>query len=234
MRKTITLNKKTIIHPSNFKNNPKKTINSRSPLIHSEFVEIEKIWKDETVYIIGGGPSLINFDWNNLKGKRVIAVNRAFQVLPDADVLYWTDSRFYKWYKSEIDMFNGVKYTCRTSNLYNNNVRIVYPSSKVFDLRSKFISNANNSGYAAINLAYKLGAKKVYLLGYDMNIPGNKTHWHDGYDVKHNKNVYSNMMKHFISLSNEIKNIDFEIINANPLSRMNCFPKCTLKEALDN
>ena len=35
---------------------------------------------------------------------------------PNADVLYWTDSRFYTWYKNEVDNYN--KFTIYLKNQY--------------------------------------------------------------------------------------------------------------------
>ena len=44
--------------------------------------------------IVAGGPSLAGFDWRRLDGERVIAINRACEVLPHADVLWWSDAGF--------------------------------------------------------------------------------------------------------------------------------------------
>ena len=38
---------------------------------------------NDSVFIVGGGPSLKNFDFNFLKGKDVIAVNKAVFGVPD-------------------------------------------------------------------------------------------------------------------------------------------------------
>ena len=51
---------------------------------------IQPIWRGETCFIIGGGPSLADMDWNRLAGKRTIAINKALLSYPNADVLYWT------------------------------------------------------------------------------------------------------------------------------------------------
>lgn len=41
----------------------------------------------------------------------------------------------------------------------------------------KKIHTHRNSGGAAINVAYHLGAKRILLLGYDMKTQGDKRHW---------------------------------------------------------
>lgn len=195
----------------------------------------EKIWNNGTVYIVGGGPSLNGFDWNLLKGKKVIAINRAFEVLPEADVLYWTDSRFWKWYHNEIRDFKGLKFTCRPfSQLENDIILLKAINRKPLELEPGNISHGNNSGYGAINLAVKLGATKIYLLGYDMSSAGPQTHWHDGYDVKHNHQIYSRMMKSFENLVPALKENSIRVFNANPDSKLEAFNKCSIKSAIQD
>mgnify|MGYP000049866842 CR=1 FL=1 len=54
-------------------------------------MEIESNYEDEACYIVGGGPSLIDFDWTLLDDKFTIALNNAHLVLPEADIIYCTD-----------------------------------------------------------------------------------------------------------------------------------------------
>ena len=56
----------------------------------------QNMWKNRTVYIVGGGPSLKDFDWSLLNDKRVIAINRAYEKLPRAQVVFWMDDLFFK------------------------------------------------------------------------------------------------------------------------------------------
>jgi hypothetical protein len=87
--------------------------NQNIPIGHvpAKISKVSEIWKGETVYIIGGGPSLKDFKWEWLIGKITIAVNKAFYSYPNADILYWTDGRFYNWIKDDINKFKGTKYT---------------------------------------------------------------------------------------------------------------------------
>lgn len=203
--------------------------------IDHKYSETKKIWNNETVYIIGGGPSLRGFNWNKLKGKKVIAINRAFQVIPWADVMYWTDSRFYRWYSEEIASFKGLKYTCRPFNGKPSDVVLLKSSSVMkIEMRPSYISHGNNSGFGAINLAVKLGASKIYLLGYDMKSNPKDTHWHDGYSVTHNHNIYKKMIKYFETLPSDLKKLNIEVFNANPRSELHCFRKCSLSDALND
>lgn len=220
--------KKNVVKKRRSSSQPKATNNS-------ETGETKQIWNDEVVYIIGGGPSLKHFDWSRLEGKKVIAINRAFEVLPNADVLYWTDSRFYKWYRKEINKFPGLKITCRSFHDKPSDVVLLKANNAIkMDIRPGFISHGNNSGYGAINLAVKLGAKKIYLLGYDMKSNTNDSHWHSGYSSKHNHNIYIKMMKHFDSVPEQLKKLNITCFNANIKSELTTFRKCTVDDAISD
>jgi hypothetical protein len=197
------------------------------------FTSIEPLWKSETAYLIGGGPSLKGIDWNQLRGKRTIAINRAFQVLPWADVLYWTDAQFYKWYKREIDAFQGMKVTCRPVDILKKDIKLLKGIRDFgLDLRPQYICDGNNSGYGALNLAVKLGAARIYLLGYDLHSQPGQTHWHNGYIRSHNHTIYKKLMKYFESSVPILGKLNIEVWNANPGSHLQCFRKCTLADAL--
>ena len=217
----------------------KQVIKNRVPASNNKTQKSRKyssvipLWKDETVYIVGGGPSLKDFDWKRLKGKKVIAINRAFQVLPDADVLYWTDSRFWKWYNQEIKQFKGFKYTCRPYSPEQQDVILLKAiNTKPLSLDLAHISHGNNSGYGAINLAVLLGAKKIYLLGYDMASKDANTHWHDGYSTKHNHTIYVKMMAAFNKIAPELAKNNITVYNANVKSQLTVFEKCSIETAL--
>ena len=100
------------------------------------------------------------------------------------------------------------------------------------DLRLDSICHGNNSGYGAINLAVKLGASKIYLLGYDMQSNAKDTHWHSGYESRHNHNIYQKMVKYFENLPSELEKHHVEVYNANPNSTLNVFKKCSIEDAI--
>ena len=52
-------------------------------------------WKGQRCFIVGGGESLKGFDFSFLHGEKVIAVNRAYEDVPDADIWYAMDIRMY-------------------------------------------------------------------------------------------------------------------------------------------
>mgnify|MGYP002682074433 CR=1 FL=1 len=75
-------------------------------------------WKGQRCFIVGGGPSLKGFDFGRLRGERVIAINRAFEACPTADIMFAMDPRLYDWITSgqlgdearaRFDSFAGIK-----------------------------------------------------------------------------------------------------------------------------
>lgn len=197
--------------------------------------KIEPIFKDKVIYLIGGGPSLKDFDFSLLKNKVKIAINKAFLFVPDADVLYWTDFRFYKWYEKDINNFKGIKVTNKNKPLRDDVINLKDTGRSGLDLDKSSIRHGNNSGFAAINLAIHFGAKKIILLGYDMESAGTATHWHDGYKkINHNHKIYQkSMVPYFSTLVEPLQELGVQVWNANPKSQLGTFPKCNLIEAIN-
>lgn len=223
--KTVVLNKSRIQTKNGRKTTIKKDI---------KFTRVEPIFKNETIYLIGGGPSLKNFDWIRLSGKKTIAINKAFLHHQTADVMYWTDTRFYTWHKHEIDSFKGLKYTIR-KGLYEDDIMLLKRGAKHgLSKANDTLAHGNNSGYAAINLAYHLGAKNIVLLGYDMGNVGKESHFHDGYPTKATSNeVYTNQfLPGFNSLKVGLDKTKVNVFNACPTSRLTVFPIISIDKAL--
>ena len=150
-----------------------------------KFSTVPKLFPGETIYIIGGGPSLKNFDFKTLIGKKTIAINKAIVYHPTASILYWTDGRFYTWFKNEVDSYKGLKFTLKPHSQYTHDINVLR-KGKPYGLEDdpQTLSHGFNSGYAAINLSYHLGAKRIVLLGFDMTNDGTQTHFHDGYPTR--------------------------------------------------
>lgn len=193
-------------------------------------------------FLVAGGPSLTGFDWERLRGKYVIAVNRAFEVLPFAQVLYWTDWRFFSWYTKPIlahrarRKITGLRNADREHN-YGPHLgqievwRITGPQG--IDRAAGCLRHGNNAGFAAINLSVHLGAHRIYLLGYDMKATNvGPAHWHDGYPIPTPVRAYANMIGYYPSLVEPLRHMGIEVVNLNPESALECFPKRNIDEVL--
>ena len=145
------------------------------------------------------------------------------------------NSRVYSWYKKDIDKFKGQKYTIKPYGDLYKDIKILKNTGKSgLELDSTAIRHGNNSGYAAMNLAYHLGAKRIVLLGFDMQNIAGKSHFHEGYPTRTTKNeVYGrSMIPLFASIVKPLKEKKIEVINACPNSALKFFKKLPIDKAL--
>ena len=200
--------------------------------------------KDKSLFIVGGGPSLNNFDWTLLEDKNVLVLNRGLEKLPNALALLWNDVKFHKDNEERIKNFPGIKITTtrymKPGSSHPCDCDIVWVKGRNYlsDLRGTIeesphlINQGSNTGYSALNVAYHLGAKTIYLLGYDMKIDKDKTNWHNGYPNQ--ISLTPKMMKTFLMVfqgSNELyKEKDIKIYNVNNNSELTEFETKSLEE----
>jgi hypothetical protein len=59
------------------------------------FWSVPREWPGETVFIVGGGPSVLGQDLEALRGRRVIVINSSVYSVPWADILYFGDWRWW-------------------------------------------------------------------------------------------------------------------------------------------
>ena len=190
----------------------------------------------EPWYIVGGGPSLRGFDWDRLRDRHVIAVNRAYEVLSKADVVYFTDPRFWERHQTNLLDHVGRLVTGASKK------RVDHPRVENWrltglcglDRTPGCLRHGNNSGHAALNLAYHLGAKRIYLLGFDMAYGDGVSHWHGGHPHLHRERVFDKMLPFFEDIAAELEAEGIRVWNANPASRLRAFPFCTFQDALED
>jgi hypothetical protein len=200
---------------------------------YDNYTYIDPIFLGDTIFIVGGGPSLKDFDFELLRDKTVIAVNKAFMSIPFAQVLYWSDTRFYEWFPKEIDAFTGIKVTCRPEPKRSDVINLLNTGKTGLETMSYGLRDGGNSGYAAINLAYHLGAKRIVLLGFDMQNTTKQTHWHDGYVSTADTSVMERiMLPSFETIVEPLEKRKVKVYNASQVSKITCFPKISIEEAL--
>ena len=158
--------------------------------------------KSDTVFIVGGGPSLIGFDFNSLANHDTIVVNKAVEYVPDPtyfvtmdySYLSKTDHWIANYSKQGIStvfvanmtgnltkkegVYVDTKFNMRYTKLGEFNY--VIESKHIIHQKTGFgktigdFAHGDNSGFCAVQLALLLGYEKIYLLGFDMNVGENK------------------------------------------------------------
>ena len=205
-------------------------------------------WAGKPAFVIGGGPSLIGFDWRRLKGQLTIGVNRAFEQF-DPTILFAMDGRFLRWLLqgaygpealAKFKTFPGLKVWLLTHTARLPADVLVVPVLKNYSYSLDNISwrledgiaHGNNSGFAAFNLALCLGANPIYLLGFDFKHraiigPGGerteRSHFHEGHPIKTPPDKTMSYKRPFEKHAAEIKAKGIRVVNLNRASALRAF-----------
>lgn len=196
------------------------------------YAEVPKLCPGGTVVCVGGGPSLTKEDVEYCREKAtVIAINDAYKLAPWAEVLYACDHRWWKWHKG-VPEFQGLKYSLQRQSAQYKGVQILNNTgSDGLEKKTHGLRTGRNSGYQAINLALHLGARRVLLLGYDMQRTGGKSHWFGEHPIRSNSPL-SSFRQHFDGLAKRLPEYGLDVINCSRETALTCFPRMTIHEAL--
>jgi len=212
----------------------------------------------EKVYIIGGGPSLKDFDFSLLADKCTIAVNKSIFHVPNPSYFISVDYTFLR--KVSKGLFHSITakkffvadFSCSFLKEIDKQITDTR-YNMVYDLRDyNFLIRAQrqdgigytfenfrtgrNSGFCALQLAVILGFKRIYLLGVDLNQQG-KTHYHEGYGER-SKTFIPKLDKYYDYFRIALEQLkserpDIQVISCSSRSRLNdTIPYCSVEEAL--
>ena len=201
---------------------------------------IPPIFAGQAVAIIGGGTSLDGFDFSQLDHCPTIALNRAHEFMPNAYVLWWSDSGFFRRNRDAL-LAHGAFHKA-TGNLGYQKDELpatvheyVFTGHSGFDPDTRCLRHGNNSAFAAMHLAVHLGASAIVLFGVDMKHgPGGKTHHHGGHGVVHLEDTMQrHMLPLFPSLVKPLAKRKIAVVNASPNSVLQCWPRCSVAEGVE-
>lgn len=155
-------------------------------------------WDGRRGWVVGGGPSLKEFDWRLLDDEPfVIAVNMAYRDLPNAAAFFTEDLRVIELVHEREDWraFKGEKIFHALDSSYVPTALRLDPTLRIIERRrqDKYwaqsmpegLSYSSNSMVGALNLIDILSARPIYLLGLDCNrrgIGGRERNYHDEYE----------------------------------------------------
>ncbi|HPT36436.1 MAG TPA: hypothetical protein PK309_07900 [Bacillota bacterium] len=196
----------------------------------------EQLWEGADVFIIGGGPSLRSFDWTKLIGRKTIGCNDAFRLGPDVcAACIFGDLRWFNVHRKALQEFPNPVYTNQPSLHDGKGVPWLRTlPRKPKGLHKDALGWGCNTGCSAINLALLLGARRVFLLGFDMQVLDGKTNWHDANISKPTDATYKNYQKGFAAIAKDLP-VVFPgccVYNCGKESRLQVFPKVDLEAAL--
>lgn len=197
-------------------------------------ITVPRLWPGATVVCLGTGPSLTAEDVATCRGRaRRIAINDAYRLAPDADVLYGCDARWWGWHGG-VPGFAGLKYAlARKDTTFPADVQVLANTGESgLELDPSGLRTGRNSGYQAINLAVHLGATRILLLGYDMGqAPGQPSHFF-GEHPTNQALPFALFLNQFPSIVAPLEARGVEVINCSRQTALTCFPRRALAEML--
>jgi len=194
---------------------------------------LRNYFEGDDVFIIGGGPSLYEFDFSRLEGKRVIAINHSYRYCKP-EIVVFLDQKF----KTEcLRDFNHDLYSMPfkiiagpSSGMKNQGNCTVVHMAKKPSKDPAFLHGRSQTGLVAINAALIGNARNIYLMGFDGGFSKGMGHFYSK-DRKHsqdnNENQYSKMNSKY-DVYSEYKNI----YNCNIESKLSAFKKIPIDEIL--
>lgn len=206
----------------------------------------------DNIIIVCTGPSLKDFDFNLLRDKGyIIAVNDAGNYVPFADAWFTLDPWGLTGKQLPSKEFTGQLISAVPEDYglidarsaphrvrINPNVSYLHriPFHTYYDVKTNdYLTwglnedtgsiNTGNSGYGALNLAYHMRPKRIYLFGCDAT----RGYFFD--EAKATRSL-NHLPLIFRSTLPQLEKAGIEVINASPLSKIDCFKKYTLNTAI--
>lgn len=226
----------------------------------------KKLWEGGDVWILGGGPSVTKqfgipsevvqavLDGRSspaayspymkaIHKRHVIGINVAYLIGDWIDMVFFGDNGFFLKHKGPLYKWPGMKVSCANGSKKYPWVKFLSMDgshAQGITTNPKMISWNGNSGAAAITVAANAGAKRIFLLGFDMKLSEtDDQHWHGLYKDPNKapnarkKNLpFMRHLRGFPAIARDARARGIEIYNVCPDSAIEEFPKITLEQAL--
>jgi hypothetical protein len=113
-------------------------------------------------------------------------------------------------------------------------VHCMKPDDRIFMEPKGTVGWGGNSGFHCLNLALQFGAKRIILVGYDMQTNGG-SHWHGDHPKGMNNPTAKNVARwrRAVDAAAKVAKLQgIEVLNCSPVSALQSYPTATLQEAL--
>lgn len=193
---------------------------------------VPRLFPGSTIVCLGSGPSLTKSDVAYCRGRaRVIAIKDAVRLAPWADVLYGCGADPGDWWKRHGDGLAasvGLRYTLDpNASRWATVLRNTGPVGLETDPSG--VRTGKNSGYQAVNIAVHFGARRIVLLGFDLE--GNN-HFCGPHPDSYSRPNYREFAELFDTLVEPLRMLGVEVFNASRSTMLTAFPRVPLEEAL--
>jgi hypothetical protein len=191
----------------------------------------------DTVFVVGGGPSVAGQNIELLRGRKVIAINSSFAVAPFADALFFGDGRWWNLNRRAVlDGFKGQIVTVAEESMGDEEaaprLRLLKKTLEWSDNpEAAFVRRTSVTG--AINWAFHhWPARRFVLLGVDGGPVKGATHHHKPHPWQIPSTWVGDQRRDFEALDVALKARGAEVINASPGSSVPFWPVMSLEDYL--
>lgn len=201
---------------------------------------VPRLFPGSTIVCIGGGPSLTRDDVELTCARApVVAINDAWKLIPHGKtdaILFACDHKWWRWNEG-VPSFTGLKYTLehggRRHRLHWPDVHVLRNTGdRGLELDPSGLRTGRNSGFQAIGIAVHLGASRIILLGYDLQVGAKGEHHWFGMHPDRVRPPLSSFRPYFDTLVKPLRELNIEIVNCSRRSALTCFPTMSLEDAL--
>lgn len=194
-------------------------------------------WTGEDAFLIGGGASLRGFPFKRLEGHHVIGCNDAFRLGASiCPICHFSDAAWWQKSKHDLLAYGGVMISSAPSIKNIKEQRFYHVHREKHGLHDGDRIGWNYStGAAAINLALLFGARRVFLLGFDLQLVNSQSHWHRCHKKVTKESSFVRFMRGFDDVFRTLPQVfpGREVINVtNGESRLNHFPMVAIPELI--
>ena len=188
-----------------------------------------------TAVCVATGPSLTAADVAYCRGRALtVVVNDAWLLAPWADALIASDAAWWKFHKGAPG-FHGLKFSLEPAAASVPGVTVLRNTGdKGIETDPTGLRTGRNTGAAAINLAVHLGARRILLLGYDMQARDEAhSHFFGGHPQGLRGNSPYALFRTMIGTMVEpLTAAGVTVINCTRETALECFPRQPLEAAL--
>ncbi len=203
---------------------------------------IPRLWSEGTIVCAASGPTLAAEALAAVRGRApVVAVNDAVRLAPWADVLYSSDRHWWAHYRG-MPTFAGHRVGIGSKRGDASPISgapgilvLEHTGIEGLERRPGGLRTGQHSGYAAINLAVHLGARRILLLGYTGGIVNGRQHFfgkHPATLAQTTEAQYAAFCRAYATLAPELAALGIEVANCTPDSHIAVFPRADVREAL--
>lgn len=149
-------------------------------------------------------------------------------------MLYAADTDWWTFHAQEAMKFPGLKVTCSEGVASHQVLRLFNSGTEGFDPLTGAIRTGGNSAYQAAHIAAHAGAKRILLCGVDAHARDGMHHHGEHPSQLRNptRSSFDTMITSWRTLAGPLRERGIEVINCNPDSAVDAFPKANIEDVL--